>query len=41
MLSILLEDIVDYFTQSKTLTPKNKNKIFPKFLSPSITTTYG
>ena len=26
--------------QSKTLTPKNKNKIFPKFLSPSITTTY-
>jgi hypothetical protein len=26
--------------QSKTLTPKNKNKIFPKFISPSITTTY-
>jgi hypothetical protein len=26
--------------RSKTLTPKNKNKIFPKFLSPSITTTY-
>ena len=27
--------------QSKTLTVKNKNKIFPKFLSPSITTTYS
>jgi hypothetical protein len=27
--------------QSKTLTVKNKNKIFPKFLSPSITTSYG
>jgi len=27
--------------QSKTLTLKNKNKIFPKFLSPSTKTTYG
>jgi hypothetical protein len=27
--------------QSKTLTLKNKNKIFPKFLSLSIITTYG
>jgi len=27
--------------RSKTLTVKNKNKIFPKFLSPSIKTTYG
>jgi glutaredoxin 2 len=27
--------------QSKTLTPKNKNKIFPKFLSPSITKSYS
>jgi hypothetical protein len=26
--------------QSKTLTVKNKNKIFPKFLSPSIIRTY-
>jgi hypothetical protein len=26
--------------RSKTLTLKNKNKIFQKFLSPSITTTY-
>ncbi len=26
--------------QSKTLTLKNKNKIFPKFLSPSITKSY-
>ncbi|MHC4242791.1 MAG: hypothetical protein ACYSU4_10335, partial [Planctomycetota bacterium] len=26
--------------QSKTLIVKNKNKIFPKFLSPSINTTY-
>jgi len=26
--------------QSKTLTLKNKNKIFPKFLSPTMTTTY-
>jgi hypothetical protein len=27
--------------QSKTLTLKNKNKIFPKFLSPFTTTIYG
>jgi len=26
--------------QSKTLTVKNKNKIFPEFLSPSITMSY-
>jgi len=26
--------------RSKTLTLKNENKIFPKFLSPSITTSY-
>jgi len=26
--------------QSKTLTPKNKNKIFPKFLSPYSTSSY-
>jgi len=26
--------------QSKTLTPKNKNKIFPKFLSPYYTSSY-
>jgi len=26
--------------QSKTLTPKNKNKIFPKFLSPLPTSSY-
>jgi hypothetical protein len=26
--------------QSKTLTLKNKNEIFPKFLSPSIKTSY-
>jgi hypothetical protein len=27
--------------RSKSVTQKNKNKILPKFLSPSITSTYG
>jgi hypothetical protein len=39
-LSIKIGEIAAIF-QSKTLTPKNKNKIFPKFLSPLFRTAYG
>ena len=39
--NILKIHLIQCHFQSKTLTPKNKNKIFPKFLSSSITTTYN